>query len=509
MTELQQGGQRKEPESGVSPDIKIQYNSLLHENLRHVFVRTVDDEYYVRVLSFRNNLYKEIFPESVPLFSFVLPADAPIYMEGYQMLSHIGGTASRPVQLGRMNEQKDLRVLKNIASDAVGFNYMLVKIDSFWYLLGAVSCERTYISFRLKNCSVEVFWEMSGAGVAPRSEFSGEKICLLTSSDRQELLDRYGALVARSHRPRRSSPVSGWCSWYAYYDKVTQQDVLENLDLMKNDWPELEYLQIDDGYQIHMGDWMIPSDRFTGGLEALCEKIRAAGRKPGIWVAPFIASGDSLMFRQHPDWFVQGPRNRPLAARDVTYGGWRDGAWYMPDFSVSEARDYISEVFSWFRHRLGIDYFKLDALFWGAIPGMKFRRQGMTACEHFRLGMSAIRKAVGEDSYILGCNAPLWPSLGLFEAQRVTDDVERRSARIHEQKTQADARSWMSGRLWFNDVDCMVHSGVSREDAKILEDMLLESRGPMLVGDALADAGERMHDLARRWRDSVSRPRGL
>ena len=135
---------------------------------------------------------------------------------------------------------------------------------------------------------------------------------------------------------------------------------------------------------------------------------------------------------------------------------------------------------------------------------MKYRDRNLTVCQHYREAMRVIREAVGEESYILGCNAPLWPSLGLFEAQRVTDDVERRHARIIEQTVQAEARKWMTGVLWLNDVDCMVSTGVIQDDYNLLKKMLLDSRGPLIIGDPLDKAGSELHELIKVWKDSVS-----
>ncbi len=497
-------GLRNDEPVKPEPEIKAKYNSMLRENLRHIFTRTVDDEYYVRSLIYKNIYYRNVRPESVPLFAFDLPEDAPVYIEGYQMLSHIGGTASAPVQLGRMNDSTDLHVCFLTPGEVCGFNYMLTCIDEEWYLLGAVTCFNTYLAFHLKNCHVDVVWEMAGTEIDSRSEYEGEKICLLSSGSKEEVLERYGKMISRFHTPRKSSSKIGWCSWYAYYDIVTEKDIYKNLDMMTNQWPELDYLQIDDGYQTHMGDWLESSDRFTGGLKEICSKILSAGKKIGIWVAPFIVSGSSRLFKEHPDWVVEGSRHHPLAAESITYGGWRDTPWYILDFSVPDVKAYIRSVFLYFHNEMGIDYFKLDALFWGAIPDVKYRDRNLTVCQHYREAMRVIREAVGEESYILGCNAPLWPSLGLFEAQRVTDDVERRHARISEQAVQAEARKWMSGVLWLNDVDCMVSTGVIPDDYNLLKKMLLDSRGPLIIGDPLDKAGSELHDLIKVWRNKVS-----
>jgi alpha-galactosidase len=50
-------------------------------------------------------------------------------------------------------------------------------------------------------------------------------------------------------------------------------------------------------------------------------------------------------------------------------------------------------------------YFKLDATVWAAVPFGHRAEAGITTVEAYRNGMSAIRDAVGEESFVLGCNA--------------------------------------------------------------------------------------------------------
>ena len=65
----------------------------------------------------------------------------------------------------------------------------------------------------------------------------------------------------------------------------------------------LEYIQIDEGYQRSHGDWE-GNERFPHGMKWLAERIKAYGFKPGLWIAPYVISERSDVFRQHPDWLV-------------------------------------------------------------------------------------------------------------------------------------------------------------------------------------------------------------
>jgi alpha-galactosidase len=110
---------------------------------------------------------------------------------------------------------------------------------------------------------------------------------------------------------------------------------------------------------------------------------------------------------------------------------------------------------------LGFDYFKLDFLYAGAIPGR--RHADIAPLDAYRLGLGLIRSAVGARTTLLGCGAPLLPSIALVDAMRIGPDVARPSS---EQSglvsvrpaalTAARARAFLHGRWWVNDPDCLL-----------------------------------------------------
>ena len=112
----------------------------------------------------------------------------------------------------------------------------------------------------------------------------------------------------------------------------------------------------------------------------------------------------------------------------------------------------------------GFDYFKLDFLYAGALPGR--RRQDASPLAAYRRAMRLIRGAVGPQATLLGCGAPILPSLGLFDAMRVGPDIATRlepagdgdlSAPSQRGATLAvTARAFQHGRFWVNDPDCLI-----------------------------------------------------
>ena len=72
--------------------------------------------------------------------------------------------------------------------------------------------------------------------------------------------------------------------------------------------------------------------------------------------------------------------------------------------------------------------------------------------------MEAIARGAG-DAFILGCNHPIWPSLGLIDGARSSMDISRHWASIRDIGRQNLLRGWQNGRFWWNDPDCLLLSG--------------------------------------------------
>ena len=288
---------------------------------------------------------------------------------------------------------------------------------------------------------------------------------------------------------------SGWCSWYHYYAEVSAADIRENLQVRAERFPALRYVQIDDGYQAKMGDWLTPSAKFEQGVASLAAEIKQAGCEPALWVAPFIAEPGSQVFQEHPDWFVKGDDGLPLPSERVTYGGWRCTPWYVLDGTHPEVQAHLEQVFRTLREQWGIHYFKLDANS-GALstvavstirppPGLK------PIDAVWRPFCVVLVKA-------LSCSVatrPIWPSLGLVHGMRVSDDVERNGHRYRQIAREAFCRAWQNDKLWALDPDCIClrdlpSQQASQADYSFHLAALVASGGMMLAGDRLQDLDE-------------------
>ncbi|AZP23406.1 glycoside hydrolase family 36 protein [Streptomyces aquilus] len=295
-----------------------------------------------------------------------------------------------------------------------------------------------------------------------------------TGTGIQAVLEEWAASLAV--RPPRPAPTV-WCSWYEYFTEVTEDDIHENLRAMDTLDLPIEVVQIDDGYQKALGDWLTLSGRFRSRA-GIADTIRARGRRAGIWTAPFLVDPASDLAAEHPDWLVKDPAGGFLHA----------GRNWGHDLSVldtthPEAAEYLTSVFRTLRAE-GYDYFKVDFLYAGALEGVRHasvdaregghsevdalegvRHSGTDALTAYRDGIRLIRAAIGEDAYLLGCGAPILPSIGLFDAMRVSPDTaphRRPEADDYSQPGQDPAeftgtgRQWQHGRLWVNDPDCLM-----------------------------------------------------
>jgi alpha-galactosidase len=303
-----------------------------------------------------------------------------------------------------------------------------------------------------------------------RALFQGEE---LWAPDLDSALAAVGDRL--SPGPLRPVP-PGWCSWSQYFGHVTAGDVIENVDAALELELPIRIVQVDDGWEAGIGDWLDVSPRF-GSLPDVVARVRDAGMEPGIWVAPFLVGSESALAKAHPDWIVDGAD-----------AGWNWGQ-SLGVLDVSKARGYLTHVFETLRE-WGFTYFKLDFLFAGALPGV----------EHYRDGIHLIREAVGPEPILLGCGAPIFPSIGLFDAMRIGPDVlpelPDEEPDIAHVIRSTSARAWMNGRLWINDPDTLV-ARPEIEEREAWAAHLETYGGLAFSSDRLAALDERGLELTR------------
>ena len=260
--------------------------------------------------------------------------------------------------------------------------------------------------------------ELDGASLHGFYEADGNEWFLARGTEEQVfsayttlLAERFGKAGAERRPKAGDEAPRVWCSWYSLYTWVTEASFLNALDGL-GDLP-FDVVQLDDGWEITVGDWDA-NKKFPSGMTSIAEKIRATGRVPGIWLAPFMVTLNSALVRDHPDWLLRNEQGQP-----VQVGLTWSGITYALDSGHPEVLAWLDalvrKVRGW-----GYDYLKLDFLYAAALPGK--RKNGLPRETAYRQAMQLVREAAG-DAYLLACGAPIIPSLGIFDGMRVGPDV--------------------------------------------------------------------------------------
>jgi alpha-galactosidase len=429
-----------------------------------------------------------------------LDPETPIYGEGFQMLSQTEGSLRTPVDMSQYADRKHYRIPEPDSLRTV-YNLLLLDLKTAGQvLLGFASSRRFAGRFSFSASRLQISMDPEKLLLRPGETWTLEEFMVLKGPDRNLLLNRFADELIKNHPPKTVPRIpTGWCSYYFYGTNATKDIITENLKRFSVIMPSLKYIQIDEGYAPTEGDWLEENPAF-GSMDSTVINIRKYGFLPALWVAPFIADKDSKLLRDHPDWFVQGDDGKPLNSATKGFGGWRRAPWYCLDGTNPGAQHFLEETFRTMREKWGIRYFKLDANYWGAIAGKHFD-PGATRIEAYRKGMEALIRGAGSDAVILGCNAPMWPSLGLVTAMRTSNDIDRSWASFSGTGRENLSRAWQNGRLWINDPDCLLLAGDSTVSSNewLFHATIIHAVGGMVMdGDRAMDLEDRQMAILKK-----------
>lgn len=341
-----------------------------------------------------------------------------------------------------------------------------------------------------------------GVEIADGGTLESESVVLLAGTDPLALVDGYAQILARAMGARVPERVpSGWCSWYFYYNRVTERDVLGNLVALQTGDYRVDYVQIDDGFQSATGDWLTPNEKFPRGMKFLADRIRDAGYRPGVWLAPLVMHRDSRVLAEHPEFAVRDQRGEII---------WSD-IWLGPcaalDCTNPAALSWLHDVIRTVVQEWGFSFLKLDALASACQPGARYHAPGTTAAMNLRLGLELIRAAAGAETFILGCSCPFAPAIGLVDAMRVGPDVEARwfagtQPSVRHALRLSLQRFWMHRRLWLNDPDCLTvrqsGSTLTDDEVRFLATGIALSGGLTVLSEDLSAVTPERAAIARR-----------
>ncbi|MBM4372455.1 MAG: alpha-galactosidase [Deltaproteobacteria bacterium] len=348
---------------------------------------------------------------------------------------------------------------------------------------------------------------LDGRRLGPGQALRAGGVLLAAGPEGAPLLDAWAdALAPRnpSLQARREKLLAsvGWCTWYCHGRGIREETLREVTDhvVARPGLEAIRLVQLDDGYQRRIGDWLQPAAAFPSGLAAAVRGIRERGFDAGLWLTPLIAEPRSELFRSHPDWFLVDQEGNPVS------GGWNPlwrTRFHALDCTRPQVRGWLAELFRRLRD-LGVSFFKLDYLYPAAFPARR-HNPDISRGGALRLGLEAIREAVGDDAMLLGCGAPLGPCRGLVDAMRISPDVapfwrmrgpiprllgEDELHGRYASLRQTLARAFLHDRWWVNDPDVLLLQGAPAHEIRAQAAVIAASGGLLLLGDDPRRLGE-------------------
>jgi len=447
-----------------------------------------------------------------------------LYREGWTMASACGSVRYGERDFELDPDYKKFAVVSSEEYDSVNPNHFSAEyvavlndqVSGRSLLTGFISSgeQFTRLDFQLNAGGVgelSIYSYGDGRRVDPGQTVCSEELIVMTGHDGYGLLEKFGQLWSErmKARPAPARIPTGWCSWYYYFEKVTEADVLENARYIaahRSEYP-LEYLQVDDGYQAALGDWLITNDQFPGGLKALIAQIKATGLKPGLWLAPFMVEKHSRLFAEHPEWMVKDASGNPATAVN-----WRNNSPVaVLDGTNPEVQAHFRRLFGELV-AMGVEYVKLDFLMYAAaVKGGVYHDPYATRSQALRRGMQAIREAMG-DRFILGCTAPLGAVVGIVDGERTGTDILPRwklpgkcyaeAPTVYNVCRNIINRRYMHHQLWVSDPDVLIaridNNDLTENEVMLWFNALYLVGGMTLLTDRFSTLAPQRAELCRK-----------
>ncbi|KAI8095256.1 glycoside hydrolase superfamily [Thamnidium elegans] len=294
-------------------------------------------------------------------------------------------------------------------------------VNNVLSFFGSVSENLGYTYFKgdFKNNTLGIYKDVLGKHIESNQEVIFVKVFMAQGLDAEAAIwDTYAQFYPDKRAIRGndnpSRHVNGWTSWYNYYGDVSEKIINENVEaLQKHKYP-INIFQIDDGFQTAIGDWLSINEKFPSGMKSVADKIKGAGFKAGLWLAPYAVAFTSRIVTEHPEWLIIDPETKKPVVAGPNWGG-----FYALDMYNPGAREYLKHVFEVVLQDWGYDMLKLDFCFAAAmIP-----RMGKSRGEIMWDAMELIREFVGPDKLILGCGVPLAAAFRKVDYCRIGSDV--------------------------------------------------------------------------------------
>ena len=364
-----------------------------------------------------------------------------------------------------------------------------------------------------------------GVPLEPGATLESEPLLVRFTDDPLAALEDYGRLLARRMDSRvldaRAAPsadeagaetpakapsaVTGWASWHTGLGHTVSdaaiRDNLKRYAAEADRW-RLDAWVIDDGWQSVAGDWLIVNDRkFPRGMKLAADGIRQAGLRPGLWVAPLLASEVSVLAREHVDWLLKDERGEVVTAFEFAEDSHWRGRQFVLDVTHPEAADHLRRVVRTIVRDWGFALVKADLLFVAALPGAR-HDPTVSRCQAVRRALEILRDEVGQ-RFLLAGGCPIGPAVGLADACRTgpetapywdKPELSAGAPAVRNAVRNSLARYWQHGRLFLADPGAVMvrrtDSDLTQAEVETLATVAAMSGGLVMWSDLLDAVSE-------------------
>jgi hypothetical protein len=309
----------------------------------------------------------------------------------------------------------------------------------------------------------------------------------------------HAAAAFNEARPLQNGPLlTGWCSWYHYYENISEENLRENfitLESMKKKVPT-NVAVVDDGYMTAWGDWdSFKPKKFTD-MSIVARDIEKHGMRPGLWLAPFTCDKHSTIVQKHPEWIIRNDQGKP--ANSANCGKF----FYGLDATNPKVREYVFECVRRAVQDWGFQVLKIDFLYAACLEGNGKYDLSTTRAQAMHLALQTIREAAGPDVFLIGCGCPIGVGIGYVDGMRVSADtgpswypsfpmpwwdhgtLPSLRAMIRNSMTRAS----FGHRWWHNDPDCLLlgkTTSLTDDEVATACTIVAMTSGMMLLSDDL------------------------
>ena len=312
-------------------------------------------------------------------------------------------------------------------------------------------------------------------------------------SDVRSQLEAYGDAIALNMKINLHPQPTIYCTWY-HGTASNDKKISENTDFASTHLKQygLGVMQIDDYWQDGIKNngpkrdftKVNPKGPYPLGMKKTADYIKSKGMTAGIWYIPFAGSWYDEYWKDKMDLFLKEGEgsdnyfgsikiaNKPVFEKgkvpfDASWGG------TCLDLTNPKALDYVAFIANRLSNEWGYKYFKMDGLWTGSGTRIQYVNSGykdddmgtqirfntaITPIEGYVKGFETIRKAAGDDIFMLGCCAPqnmrsFGAAMGRVDAMRVGPDNGANLSGLSSGAKFASRVFFLNKRVWYNDPD--------------------------------------------------------